>query len=87
MSAEDIAGKVNLRGRGGTVLRLGVEMLPAATDFADGAPILLITDAYCEPTLRVPGEHAFLVPYGRRLPFPPRGPVFTMDPSRSEPRL
>lgn len=87
MSAEDIAGKVKVRGRGGTVLQPGVELLRAAEDFPDGAPVLLITDTYCEPTLRIPGEHAFLVPSGRRLPFPPKGPVFTMDPSKAEPGL
>ena len=81
MPAEDIAGKVTVKGRGGTVLQPGVDLLRNADDFPDGAPILLITDTHCESTLRVPGEHAYLVPFGRRLPFPPKGPVFTMAPS------
>jgi hypothetical protein len=46
-----------------------------------------ITDTFCESTLRVPGEHAFLIPYGRRLPFPSMRPVFTLDPSKSRIRL
>ncbi|MFR9725981.1 hypothetical protein ACL02R_21820 [Streptomyces sp. MS19] len=35
------------------------------------------TDAECEPP-RVRRTHAFLVPRGARLPFAPRGPVFSV---------
>jgi predicted metal-dependent peptidase len=84
MSAEDVAGRVRVRGRGGTELQPGVDLLQGAGDFPDEGPILVITDTFCEPTLRVRREHAYLVPFGRRLPFPPRGPVFTMPPSKLE---
>jgi predicted metal-dependent peptidase len=75
MPPEDIAGRVKVRGRGGTVLQPGVNMLENAKDFPKDGPLLLITDGYCD-RLTIRREHAFVVPYGNRLPFVPRGPVF-----------
>ncbi|GAA1069036.1 hypothetical protein GCM10009665_75680 [Kitasatospora nipponensis] len=74
---QDIAGRVRVRGRGGTVLQPGVDLLERAEDFPAGAPILLITDGECD-VLRVRREHAYLVPQGAGLPFTPRGPVFRL---------
>ena len=76
MTPEDIAGRVQVRGRGGTVLQPGVEMLQNAPDFPGEAPILILTDAQCEDDLIVRREHAFVVPQSAKLPFKPRGPVF-----------
>ncbi|MCL2554268.1 MAG: hypothetical protein FWE75_19210 [Actinomycetia bacterium] len=73
----EIAGRVRVRGRGGTELQPGVDLLLAADDFPPAAPVLLITDGACD-VLRVRREHAFLLPRGARLPFAPRGPVFAM---------
>jgi predicted metal-dependent peptidase len=84
MAADDIAGRVQVRGRGGTVLQPGIDLLGQADDFPNQAPILIITDTYCESTLRVRGEHAYLIPQGQRLPFPAKGPVFAMPPSQAE---
>ncbi|WP_216216470.1 vWA domain-containing protein [Amycolatopsis aidingensis] len=70
-----IAGRVTVRGRGGTVLQPGVTLLERAADFPADGPILIITDAACD-IVRVRREHAFLIPAGARLPFTPRGPVF-----------
>jgi hypothetical protein len=79
LAAEDVAGRVRVTGRGGTVLQPGIDMLRGGVgDFPAAAPILVITDTWCEPILRVPGEHAYLVPSYGRLPFPPKGPVFKM---------
>lgn len=78
LAVDDIAGRVRVRGRGGTVLQPGVDLLERALDFPATGPILIVTDTYCEDSLRVPRTHAFLVPRGRRLPFPPRGPVFDL---------
>ncbi|WP_223166953.1 hypothetical protein [Nonomuraea sp. SYSU D8015] len=75
LPVEEIAGKVRVRGRGGTVLQPGVRLLEQAGDFPPDGPILVITDGECE-VLRVRREHAFLVPQGASLPFRPRGPVF-----------
>ncbi|MGW2963688.1 vWA domain-containing protein [Streptomyces sp. NPDC001220] len=71
----EIAGRVRVHGRGGTVLQPGIDLLQRADDFPPTAPVLVITDGWCD-VLRVRREHAYLVPDGRRLPFTPRGPVF-----------
>ncbi|MFF7982945.1 hypothetical protein ACFZDK_28155 [Streptomyces sp. NPDC007901] len=71
----EIAGRVRVHGRGGTVLQPGIDLLQRADDFPPNAPVLVITDGWCD-VLRVRREHAYLIPDGRRLPFTPRGPVF-----------
>ncbi len=71
----DIAGRVRVRGRGGTVLQPGIDLLQDAPDFPDDGPILIITDARID-RVRVRRDHAFLIPAGAVLPFAARGPVF-----------
>lgn len=71
----EIAGRVRVHGRGGTVLQPGIDLLQRADDFPPGAPVLVITDGWCD-VLRVRREHAYLIPQGARLPFTARGPVF-----------
>ncbi|MDR1330460.1 MAG: hypothetical protein LBK23_12750 [Oscillospiraceae bacterium] len=79
MRPEDVAGTVKVRGRGGTVLQPGVDLLDASEDFPKEAPVLIITDGYCDDRLALHGrEHAFLIPKGARLPFVPKGKVFLM---------
>ncbi|MEU0881590.1 hypothetical protein ABZ345_23500 [Lentzea sp. NPDC005914] len=75
---EDIAGRMKVRGRGGTVLQPGVDLLERAPDFPSAGPILVITDGGCD-VLRIRREHAFLIPAGAHLPFRARGPVFRMS--------
>lgn len=72
--------RVRVRGRVGTVLQPGINLLERAEDFPPTAPILVITDGYCD-VVRVRREHAFLVPESARLPFTPRGPVFRLRPA------
>ncbi|MEQ8148199.1 hypothetical protein [Streptomyces sp. OP7] len=74
----EIAGRVRVRGRGGTVLQPGIDLLQRADDFPSGAPVLVITDGWCD-VLRVRREHAYLIPQGARLPFTARGPVFRVS--------
>lgn len=71
----DIAGRVRVHGRGGTVLQPGIDLLHRADDFPPGAPLLVITDGWCD-VLRIRREHAYLIPQGHSLPFTARGPVF-----------
>ena len=71
----DIAGRVRIRGRGGTVLQPGIDLLQDAPDFPKDGPILVITDAWID-RVRIKRDHAFLIPAGAVLPFPARGPVF-----------
>lgn len=77
MKPEDIGGRVKVKGRGGTVLQPGIDLLLRAEDFPPNAPILVITDGYCEERLIFQGrDHAFLIPKDARLPFVPKGKVF-----------
>ena len=77
MAPEDIAGRVQVRGRGGTILQPALDFLERAEDFPDDGPILIITDGECD-RLQIKGErpHAYLLPAGARLPFQPRGERF-----------
>lgn len=76
VSPEDIAGRVRVEGRGGTILQPAVDLLENSDDFPKNAPILIITDSFIENDLRVKHEHAFLIPEGHRLPFRAVGKVF-----------
>ncbi|MDO5052624.1 MAG: hypothetical protein Q4E05_07015 [Pseudoclavibacter sp.] len=78
LPAGEIAGRVRLKGRGGTVLQPGVDLLERASDFPERGPILVITDGWCDP-LTIRRDHAYLLPPGGRLPFRPRGEVFEMS--------
>ena len=79
MEAAGIAGSVQVRGRGGTVLQPGVELLDHAPDFPKEAPLLVITDGACDRLNLHGRDHAFLLPRGRSLPFPPKGPIFYLE--------
>jgi predicted metal-dependent peptidase len=72
---EEIATRVRVKGRGGTVLQPGVDLLQAARDFPKDGPILVITDGACD-VFTVRRDHAVLMPPDARLPFTPRGPIF-----------
>ena len=76
MSPEDIAGRVEVKGRGGTKLQPAIDLLQNAKNFPKNGPILIITDGYIEHDLRVKHEHAYLIPKGNRLPFKAKGKVF-----------
>jgi len=76
MSPDELAGRVEMTGRGGTVLQPGIDMLQNADDFPKDGPILIITDGYIESKLRMNREHAYLIPRGNKLPFRARGKVF-----------
>ena len=79
LSPEEIAGRVEVKGRGGTKLQPAIDMLEEAKDFPNDAPILLITDGFIENNLRIKEKHAFLVPKGNRLPFREKGEVFYFE--------
>jgi predicted metal-dependent peptidase len=80
MKSNEIAGAVKVKGRGGTVLQPGIDILQNAEDFPEKAPILIITDGYCDDHLVLFGrEHAYLIPEGRTLPFFPKGKIFRIS--------
>lgn len=76
ISPEDIAGRVIVKGRGGTALQPGIDTLETAKDFPKDGPILIITDGEIEDHLDIKHEHAYLLPQGKRLPFRAKGQVF-----------
>jgi hypothetical protein len=75
MPPQDIADEVRVRGRGGTVLQPGIDLLEDAQDFPPDGPLLIITDGLCD-RLSIRRDHAYLMPEGRSLPFVPHGLVF-----------
>lgn len=81
MSPGDIADSVEIKGRGGTKLQPGIDLLENAEDFAKDGPILIITDGWIENHLSVKREHAYLMPAGHRLPFQAKGEVFYFEES------
>jgi predicted metal-dependent peptidase len=72
---ERLLHRVEVRGRGGTVLRPAIER---SEDFPKDAPILVITDGLCD-AFTVHREHAFLMPEGARLPFRTQAPTFRFE--------
>lgn len=76
MTPEELTGRVEVTGRGGTKIQPAVNLLERASDFPDDGPILIITDGWIEDRLLIRHKHAFLLPEGHRLPFHPRGEVF-----------
>jgi predicted metal-dependent peptidase len=78
MMAEDIAYRVEVKGRGGTVLQPAIDLLQSATDFPKDGPLLIITDGQCEK-LSCQRSHAFLLPAGKRLPFSTLADVFYLS--------
>lgn len=79
MAPEDIAGRVEITGRGGTILQPGVDALERSKDFPVTGPILIIPDGYIEENLKAKREHAYLITNRNRLPFRAKGKVFYMD--------
>jgi predicted metal-dependent peptidase len=75
--AEEIGDRVKIKGRGGTVLQPGIDVVEKARDFPEDGPILIITDGQCD-RLHIRREHAFLIPQGNSLPFVPKGKVFAV---------
>ena len=71
----EIVGRLTVRGRGGTVLQPGIDLLEDAEDFPRDAPLLVITDGYCD-TMSIRRDHALPIPAGGHLSIVPRGPVF-----------
>jgi predicted metal-dependent peptidase len=78
LAVEEIAGRVRVRGRGGTRLQPGIVLLEQAGDFPPDGPILIITDGRCD-VLRVRRAHAYLIPKGASLPFGTRAEIFRIS--------
>lgn len=79
LAPEEIAGQVEVKGRGGTKLQPAVDVLEHAKDFPPNGPILIITDGAIEDKMYIRHKHAFLIPKGNRLPFRAKGEVFYFE--------
>ncbi len=79
LTPEEIAGRVEVTGRGGTVLQPGIDFLEKAEDFPKDGPLLIITDGLIEKNLSIHRDHAFLIPQRSRLPFRAGGQVFYLE--------
>ncbi|MGO1078483.1 vWA domain-containing protein [Inquilinus sp. CA228] len=75
---ETLLQRVEIRGRGGTVLQPAITRLEGDDGFPREAPILVITDGACD-MLSIRREHAFLMPEGARLPFRSAAPQFHFE--------
>ena len=78
MAPEEIAGAVKVRGRGGTKLQPGIDLLEKDKRLPKEAPLLIITDGACDRLNLRGRKHAYLMPWGSRLPFVPKAPVFRL---------
>jgi len=79
LSVEDLAGRVEVTGRGGTRLQPGIDLLENAKDFPKDGPILIITDGEIENHLDISHPHGFLLSGKGRLPFKAKGKFFRMS--------
>lgn len=75
VTPEDLCERVQVKGRGGTILQPGVNLLQKAEDFPKNGPILIITDGMCDKLI-IHRDHAFLIPPYGMLPFKPKGKIF-----------
>jgi len=75
-----LAHRVEVTGRGGTMLQPAVDLLTQAHDFPKRGPVLIITDGYIDTLhVRMDLHHAYLIPLGCRLAFKTNAPVFYFD--------
>jgi len=85
VSPTDLRGVVSLQGRGGTVLQPAINFLIRRADFPVTAPIMILTDGWCEEEILCPRDHCFILPRatqidakekGMRIPLRTDAPVF-----------
>lgn len=62
VAPQDLRGHYPVQGRGGTVLQPAINHLISRPDFPSNAPIMVITDGWCEEELVVPRDHCFVLP-------------------------
>lgn len=77
IAPEELLEKVEVRGRGGTILQAGIDAIEQAKDFPARGPLLIITDGWCD-RFQCSRPHAILTPVGARLPFTPKGDIFRL---------
>ncbi len=78
VTTESLLHRVEIKGRGGTILQPAINLLEKADDFPPTGPILIITDGYIDH-IKIKHKHAYLLPKGCRLPFKTNKPVFYFE--------
>ena len=58
----DLRDVFPVKGRGGTMLQSAVSYLCGRGDFPPRAPIMILTDGWCEEEIVCPREHCFVLP-------------------------
>ena len=76
---EELTGRVELHGGGGTILQPALDLIERLKDLPDDAPVMILTDGLYEDHLRCPREHCYVLPKDGWLLYPTDGPVFRMD--------
>lgn len=80
VAPNELRGVFSIQGRGGTLLQPAINFLLSRPDFPTTAPIMILTDGWCEEELIVPREHCFLLPRKseerRGMPLRTTAPLF-----------
>jgi predicted metal-dependent peptidase len=77
IAPEQLLERFEVRGRGGTLLQPGIDLIDEAKDFPKQGPVLIITDGDCD-RFTCHRSHAILTPMGARLPFVTKAEVFRL---------
>ncbi len=94
VSPTDLRGIVSVQGRGGTVLQPAINFLIRRADFPVTAPIMILTDGWCEDEILCPREHCFVLPRATQvdvksndsqIPLRTTAPVFRVLKENHEP--
>jgi predicted metal-dependent peptidase len=76
----ELRGQVAVVGRGGTILQPAIAHLISRQDFPPTAPVMVLTDGWCEEEIVCPREHCFVLPRKSwregALPLRTSAPVF-----------
>lgn len=78
IKVEALTDKVQVKGRGGTVIQAACDLVYGFTDLPNDIPVLIITDGMIEDDLSFPKNTGFLLPAGNSLPFKTED-VFYLD--------
>ncbi|HLK60750.1 MAG TPA: hypothetical protein VKU00_29575, partial [Chthonomonadaceae bacterium] len=85
----DLRGIFPIQGRGGTVLQPAINHLLSRPDFPTSAPIMILTDGWCEEELLVPRDHCFVLPRKEwkegAMPLRTSAPIFRVLKEEREP--
>jgi predicted metal-dependent peptidase len=62
MEPTELRGLITVQGRGGTLLQPAISYLLRQKDFPADAPVMVITDGWCEEEIICPRDHCFVLP-------------------------